>query len=85
MTGPRRDARLRASRHPGLPPRPLRSAFTLVEVMVGMGVLLIIMVLILGIINATSRAWTSSVARIESFQDARAAFEAVTRALSGRR
>jgi len=66
----------------GRPPVPSSPAFTLVEVMVGMTILLVIMVMVLGIISATSRAWTGSVARVESFQDARAAFDALTRLLS---
>lgn len=60
-----------------------RTAFTLVEVLVATGILAIILLVILGIINATGKAWNGAVARSESFQEARAAFEALTRALGG--
>lgn len=58
-----------------------RRAFTLVEMMVAFAILSLIMVLVVEITSQTERTWQSTHAKIESFQGARAAFEAVARRL----
>ena len=59
-----------------------KSAFTLIEVMVSVGILAVIMLIVAGFTQQASRTWLSSQARVESFQGARAAFESMTRRLS---
>ena len=55
---------------------------TLVEILVSTAILMLLMAIILGVTNQTGRLWRQSSSKIASFQDARAAFEALTRNLS---
>lgn len=64
------------------PGNPKAVAFTLVEVMAAMTVLTLILVVIFGMVQQTSNAWKNSRSKIESFQNARLAFESMTRRLS---
>lgn len=57
-------------------------AFTLVELLVSMGVLAIIMMVSVSVIVQTQKAWSHGSARIEQFREARVAFEAITQSLS---
>ena len=62
--------------------REKNRAFTLVEVLVGMTILLILMAVLFAILGSVSRTWTQSTQRIDAFQGARVAFDRVTRMLS---
>lgn len=66
------------SHRPSVP----RAAFTLLELLVSMTLVLILMIMLVQITTHTSRIWRSSVTKIQSFQEARAAFDAMTRRLS---
>ncbi len=57
-------------------------AFTLLEVLVGMAVLLLIMTMLFGVISGITSVWSRSMERIDAFQGARVAFDRVTRMLS---
>jgi len=57
------------------------SAFTIVELLVASAVLIIILGVIFSITQQTSAAWKSASSKIETFQRARAAFEAITQTL----
>lgn len=59
-----------------------RSAFTLVELLVAMAVFLILMVLVFQIVQGTTKIWTSSAGKVTAFNEAREAFEAITRTIS---
>jgi len=59
-----------------------RAGFTLVEMMVSLAVLLLLMSVIFSITTQTSALWRATTTKIASFQDARAAFDALTRNLS---
>lgn len=56
-------------------------AFTIVELLVASAVLVIILGVIFSITQQTSAAWKSASSKIETFQRARAAFEAITQTL----
>jgi uncharacterized protein (TIGR02599 family) len=56
--------------------------FTLVEVLVAFAVLMILMVILANMVNLTSSTWSRTKGSVEQFQQARAAFEVVTRRLS---
>jgi len=58
------------------------SAFTLVELLVSMLLLIIITGIVVQTTNQTSQIWISSRSRIQSFQEARAGFQAMTAKLS---
>lgn len=58
------------------------SAFTLVEVMVAAGIVVVLMVVLLGMTDQTQRLVKATSSKVEQFQEARAAFEAMTRRLS---
>lgn len=64
---------------------PMRSvrlfAFTILEMLVSVSVLLIILLVIFSITQQTGNAWRSTNSKIEAFQRARAAFEAITQNL----
>ncbi len=70
-----------------IPQRPRRGgdayppAFTIVELLVAAAVLIIILGVIFSITQQTSAAWKSASSKIETFQRARAAFEAITQTL----
>lgn len=56
--------------------------FSLVEILVASGVLLLVLTLVLSIVSQTSSVWRSSAQKISAFQSARAGFERLTRQLS---
>lgn len=62
--------------------RRLAQAFSLIEVLVSTVILCVILLVIFGITQETSRVWKNSRAKIEAFQGARAAFDSLTRRLS---
>ncbi len=62
--------------------RSVKSAFTLVELLVGMALLSMLVVLLLGITNETAGITQRAGAKIEQFRAARTAFETITRRLS---
>ena len=57
------------------------SAFTLVELLASMAILAVILFVIFGVIQLTSRAWKSTRGKVEAFQGARAAFDSITQNL----
>lgn len=59
-----------------------RRAFTIVEMLVAMTLLVIISGVVIAITNQTSRIWLDSSSRIQTFQESRAGFEAVSRTVS---
>ncbi|TDU71152.1 uncharacterized protein (TIGR02599 family) [Prosthecobacter fusiformis] len=61
---------------------PGRKAFTLVEVLVSMTVLLILLLISAQVIGTVQSTWTSSNARVSQFREARTAFDIITRNLS---
>jgi uncharacterized protein (TIGR02599 family) len=56
-------------------------AFTLVELVVAIAILLIILLVVFELTAQISQVWRSSTSRIQTFQGARAGFEAMTRRL----
>jgi len=56
--------------------------FTLIEMLVACALLIVVVGLVLKLTNQTSMVWRDSNSRIQSFQEARAGFEAMTRKLS---
>ena len=63
---------------PNVPLASDRRAFTLVELLVAMTVLLILILAMVGLTNQANGIWRTSRARITAFQGARAAFERIT-------
>lgn len=61
---------------------PRAHGFTLVEVLVACAVLSLTLAIVFMIISQTSNLWKNTTSKISAFQNARAAFEAVTRNLS---
>lgn len=59
-----------------------RSASSLIELLVATTILLILMGIILSVTHQTGQLWRGTNLKIASFQDARAAFDALTRHLS---
>ncbi|XHR30560.1 MAG: Verru_Chthon cassette protein C [Chthoniobacteraceae bacterium] len=59
-----------------------RTAASLMELLVAMTILLILMGIILGVTHQTGQLWRGTNSKIASFQDARAAFDALSRNLS---
>ena len=57
-------------------------AFTLLEMMVAMTVTVLIVVLLLGLLQATTTTWQRNTDRSKSFASARAAFESMSRTIS---
>ena len=57
-------------------------AFTLVEVLVAAGIVVVIMAVLLGMTDQTQRLVRATSSKIEQFQEARVAFESMTRRLS---
>lgn len=64
------------------PGRPTARAFTLVEVLVSTAIVIILLLLMLSVISQTSSIWRRSYGSVEAFQDARLAFDVITRNLS---
>lgn len=67
---------------PRLPGRSPTSGFTLVELLVATTILLMLMFVIFSTLDQTGRLWRNTTQKVETFQGARAAFEALTRNLS---
>lgn len=65
-----------------LKPGPGRGAFTLVEVLVSMTVLLVLLLVSAQVIGTVQSTWTTSNARVGQFREARVAFDIITRNLS---
>lgn len=59
-----------------------KAAFTLVEVMVSMTVLVILLLISAQVIGTVQSTWTASSARVGQFREARIAFDIITRNLS---
>lgn len=60
----------------------IRAAFTLVEVLVSMTVLLILLLISAQVIGTVQKTWSSASARTGQFREARTAFDIITRNLS---
>lgn len=58
------------------------AAFTLVELLVTMAILMILMVVLVSMVGQTSTLWQRTSSKVEQFREARRGFEAVTRRLS---
>lgn len=59
-----------------------QSGFTIVELLVATAVLMLLMALLLSALNSSMTIWTRGASKIQSFQQARAAYEALTRKIS---
>lgn len=59
-----------------------QSGFTIVELLVATAVLMLLMALLLSALNSSMTIWTRGASKIQSFQQARAAYEAMTRKIS---
>jgi uncharacterized protein (TIGR02599 family) len=57
--------------------QPASAAFTLVEILVATALLVIVIGLVMRMTHQTSQIWRSSTSRIQSFQEARSAFESM--------
>ncbi len=62
--------------------RRTAAAFTLVELLISAGVLLLILGLLIGMTNQTQHLVESTSQKVEQFQDSRAGFESMTRCLA---
>jgi len=62
--------------------KPRQSGFTIVELLVATAVLMLLMALLLSALNSSMTIWTRGSSKIQSFQQARAAYEAMTRKIS---
>ena len=58
------------------------AAFTLVELLVSMTILILLMMVLVSMVNQTGSMWHHANAKIEEFREARDGFEAMTRRLS---
>ena len=74
---------------PSLPVTPVRpyrlrgrSAFTLVELMISITILVILMLVVTQVIGIVQRNWVRSNARVSQFREARVAFDTLTRNIS---
>ncbi|HSI13320.1 MAG TPA: prepilin-type N-terminal cleavage/methylation domain-containing protein [Chthoniobacter sp.] len=63
-------------------PRRAPAAFTLVELLVSLALLTFIMLILVGVTEAASRAWREGQSRTETFQSARTALEILTREIT---
>jgi len=59
-----------------------KAGFTLLELMVTMAIMLLLVVVLAAITNATQRTWAYTTGKVEQFRGAREAFESMTRRLS---
>lgn len=62
--------------------RLLRKAFTLVELMVSVSILVILMLVVSSFVNLVQRTWVRTNSNISQFREARLAFDAMTRTIS---
>ena len=53
--------------------------FTLLELMVSMVVLALLMLVVFNMLETTTKAWSQSTERVQTFKEARVAFEGLTR------
>src|SRR5258708_3308729 len=58
------------------------TGFTLVELLVSMGILSVLSIILVSITNSTASTWRYPTSRIEQFRGAETAFEGITRRLS---
>ena len=58
------------------------SAFSLIELLVAMGILSILMLLLTQMLEQVQKSWNYSESRISQFREARVAFDLVTKNLS---
>lgn len=58
------------------------SGFTLIEILVASAIFLILLTVVISALSQASSLWQRSMGKIESFQDARLAFDSMTRNLS---
>lgn len=59
-----------------------RPGFTLVELLVSMAILVLLLLVLVSMTDATRKTWSYTNSRIEQFRNAREAFESITRKLS---
>jgi len=59
-----------------------KDGFTLMELLISMGILSILLLVLISMTNITQRTWTNTTEKIEQFREAREGFEAITRRLS---
>ncbi len=59
-----------------------RRAFTLIEIMVSMTILVMLMLMLLSMTGAVQRTWSYTTTKIEQFRNSREGFETITRKLS---
>lgn len=59
-----------------------RKAFTLVEILVSLGVLSVLLLISAEVIGTVQTTWTSTNARVSQFREARTAFDIITRNIS---
>jgi len=59
-----------------------RGGFTIVEMMVATAILVLLLAVLLSALNSSTTLWTRGSSKIQSFQQARAAYEAMTRKIS---
>ena len=58
------------------------AAFTLIEVLVSTAIIALVMLVLVSVVDQTSRTWRYTTEKIEKFQEARDGFESMTRKLS---
>ncbi len=58
------------------------AGFTLIEILTAVAVMSVLMVIVFSVVADTSKVWRRSTEKIEAFQDARNAFQLLTRSLS---
>jgi uncharacterized protein (TIGR02599 family) len=57
-------------------------AFTIIELLVSMSIVMVLLVVLFQMVNQTSQIWKYTTGKAEQFRSARAAFESITRQLS---
>ena len=62
--------------------QPSRRAFTLIELMVSMTILMMLMLMLLSLTGVVQRTWSYTTNKVEQFRNAREGFETITRKLS---
>jgi len=63
-------------------PRGSKAAFTLVEVLVSMTILLMMLLIMTQVIGTTQKTWHAASSRLTQFREARTAFDTITRGLT---
>ena len=59
-----------------------RAAFTLIEVLVSVAIIVVMLGFLVGVMDQTTRVWANASAKVEQFREARTGFERVTSRLS---